>query len=279
LFDSSCTKYCKKEVGTGSISSGVFTVLQKEYMRLSISFQSDNKLTLPLAHNELIQGFIYHSISADLAKILHDHGFPYENRNFKLFTFSRLNGTVRLNRRDKTITFEPPVTLNFCSPVSEFVQEFGNSLLLKETHRFGSSQVTVSEINVEPNRVEHTPVLIKMLSPMTMYSTLSSPEGKKKTYYYSPQENEFSELIRDNLLKKYKAFHDKDPEDSEFIIKPEKVSKRNYKVIYYKNFRIDAWNGIYRVDSSKELIEFGLNAGFGGKNSQGFGCGEVYESI
>ncbi|MCD6221440.1 hypothetical protein J7K25_04725 [bacterium] len=40
---------------------------------------------------------------------------------------------------------------------------------------------------------------IKMLSPVTDYSTLKSKNGKKKTYYYSPTEKEFNCFIKENL--------------------------------------------------------------------------------
>ncbi|RLI91606.1 MAG: hypothetical protein DRO89_03615 [Candidatus Altiarchaeales archaeon] len=38
-----------------------------------------------------------------------------------------------------------------------------------------------------------------MLSPLTVYSTLTTGDGKKKTYYYSHYEPDFEELIDRNL--------------------------------------------------------------------------------
>jgi CRISPR-associated endoribonuclease Cas6 len=43
-----------------------------------------------------------------------------------------------------------------------------------------------------------------MLSPVTMYSTLTKEDKTKKVYYYSPFEEEFNRLIKENL-RKYKA--------------------------------------------------------------------------
>ncbi|MFN7181678.1 MAG: CRISPR-associated endoribonuclease Cas6 [Planctomycetota bacterium] len=45
-------------------------------------------------------------------------------------------------------------------------------------------------------------VVVKMLSPITIYSTLTKRDGSKKTYYYNPFENEFGQLIRDSGVKK-----------------------------------------------------------------------------
>jgi CRISPR-associated endoribonuclease Cas6 len=44
------------------------------------------------------------------------------------------------------------------------------------------------------------------LSPITVYSTLYTAEGKKKTYYFSPYEQEFSQLVSINLARKYRAY-------------------------------------------------------------------------
>lgn len=44
---------------------------------------------------------------------------------------------------------------------------------------------------------------IRMLSPLTVYSTLMTPDGKKKTYYFSPYEKEFPALVNSNIKKKH----------------------------------------------------------------------------
>lgn len=62
-------------------------------------------------------------------------------------------------------------------------------------------------VKVFPEPPIQDDVTIRMLSPVTIYSTLFSANGKKKTYYYSPFEKEFSQLIRANILKKYEALY------------------------------------------------------------------------
>lgn len=48
-------------------------------------------------------------------------------------------------------------------------------------------------IEVFPNPSLKDDVTIRMLSPVTIHSTLFSANDKKKTYYYSPFEEEFSQ--------------------------------------------------------------------------------------
>jgi len=242
-------------------------------MRLKITFHAGKPLTLPVNYQEMVQAFIYGAVSPTLAKILHDYGFPHGKRNFKLFTFSRLMGRYRVDREAGTITFSSPVVLHFASPVHQFVEEFGNMLLLRERHRLGGSEVTVTEVGVESNRVEERKVDVRMLSPLTMYSTLQRPDGRKKTYYYSPFEQEFSELIGSNLIKKYAAFFGSEPREKGFSITPLRVSKKDRILTRYKGFVIQAWGGTYRLEGVPELLTLALDAGLGGKNSQGFGCG------
>ena len=60
-------------------------------MRLKITLSSAQQpLTLPLQYNHILQAFIYDNISAELAAFLHEKGYAYEKRQFKLFVFSNL---------------------------------------------------------------------------------------------------------------------------------------------------------------------------------------------
>lgn len=117
--------------------------------------------------------------------------------------------------------------------------------------------------------------MIRMLSPVTMYSTLKTPTGRKKTYYFSPFESEFSELLEGNLKKKYEALYRSEPNGLSFSIEPIGVSKRDEKIIDYKGTVIKSWMGRYRLSGSLELMKLAYDTGLGAKNSQGFGCFEI----
>ena len=58
-------------------------------MRLEIELGFDDKLVLPIHYNNIVQGFIYNNIEDEIFKtFLHEEGFQYGKRSFKLFTFS-----------------------------------------------------------------------------------------------------------------------------------------------------------------------------------------------
>jgi len=97
----------------------------------------------------------------------------------------------------------------------------------------------------------------------------------KKTYYYNPSEKEFPMLIKENIIKKYKAFYRKMPSSEEFFIEPIKLDNRNEKIVIYKGFVIKGWMGKFKLKGEPELLKLAYNAGLGAKNSQGFGMFEI----
>jgi len=58
-------------------------------MRFKVGIEFDESLELPFNYNKILQGFIYRNImDKDLARFIHDRGFSYEKRKYKMFTFS-----------------------------------------------------------------------------------------------------------------------------------------------------------------------------------------------
>jgi CRISPR-associated endoribonuclease Cas6 len=201
-------------------------------MRICVIFYKKDGITLPLHYNHIIQSFIYKSLDKGLAKRLHDKGFLYEKRRFKLFVFSRLIADAKIE--NGLIHFKEGVKLYISSPIHPFIESLAETLLKMPNLQLHDQEVFVESIHVcrKPSFPEHA--FVKMLSPLTIYSTLKKADGAKKTYYYNPWEDEFSTLIKENLIKKYKAFYEKEPDDKIFSIRAYKVSKKEEKIINYK---------------------------------------------
>lgn len=250
-------------------------------MRLTITLQALNfPVKFPLHYNYAIQGFIYHHISTNLADFLHERGYRYEKRVYRLFTFSRLMGKYKIEKESGKIAFAEPFKFQISSPLNEFLQEFAETLARCPDVSIEENSLIVSSIEVQFSPPPISSALIRMLSPVTVYSTLSTCDGKKKTYYYSPFEKEFSQLIQKNLVKKYRAFYDTLPASDEFKISPVKVNKGSEKIIRYTPKKgpdtiIKGWMGIYKIEGNPELIALAYDAGIGSKNSQGFGMFEI----
>ncbi|HEV8044280.1 MAG TPA: CRISPR-associated endoribonuclease Cas6, partial [Rubrobacter sp.] len=169
-------------------------------MRLRISLSGETgSLRVPIQYNHLLQGLIYHNLDRALSKWLHEEGHAYGARRFKLFTFSRLFG--KRETQNGRITFGGPVHFYLASVDAQVLGSLAQHLLTRPTVRLGSARCRVAEVAVEPEPEIDVakPVIVKALSPITTYSTLHTADGAKKTYYYAPQEREWSEALVSNL--------------------------------------------------------------------------------
>jgi len=202
---------------------------------------------------------------------LHEKGFEYGGRRFKLFTFSRLFGHFR--RVHDELVFHGPVTFYVSSPVEKFINEVASSLVKKGVFSICGEELPVREIHVLEKPFFDERLIFRTLSPITVYSTLMKADGSKKTYYYSPYESEFNELLKRNLMKKASILHKRFSED--FKIIPLNRKKCREVIVKYKGTVIKAWEGIFKVKGDPELLEVMYDAGLGSKNSAGFGMMEV----
>jgi CRISPR-associated endoribonuclease Cas6 len=208
-----------------------------------------------------------------LRNYLHEKGFSLEKRSFKLFTFSRLTGSeVRFDKRNGCLIFKPPMELVISSPLSFILQDLSTGFLKRGSIRLGSTTLEVKEVLIKFPTVESSPVKIRMLSPLVVYSTTKSEDDRSFTYYYSPYEPLFEEHVKSNLTKKYRIIHGQEPEIDGFSLRISKVEDKDYKITRYKDTIIKGWMGEYVLYGDIKLIQVGIDAGLGSKNSQGYGC-------
>lgn len=241
-------------------------------MQIDITFSSGDasrKVDLPIDYNYLVQGFIYHGISEELAAFLHDKGFEFEKRSFKMFTFSRLLGNCLV--QNSRINFEGNIYLHVRSPVVRFVEELANSVLKSGEVVLGPHKLKVVGVNFPEAPKFGSEEQIRLLSAATVYSTLYTGEGRKKTYYYSPYEAEFSELVTKNAKKKHAILHDKNI-GARLTVVPLHMHEIHAR---YQTTVVKGWLGTAILQGSKALIQTVYDTGLGSKNPQGFGMFDV----
>ncbi len=250
-------------------------------MQLTLHFDAPAPVAVPVHYGSLVQGLIYRQIQNDaLRSYLHEHGFPLEKRRFKLFTFSRLMGeAVRYDRAGGYLVFVPPLRLVVCSPINFVLQEIGSGFLRQGRVRIGDARLEVKEVEAVKPRVRDHVIRVRMLSPVVMYSTMPRQDGRSYTYYYSPFEPRFAELIGANLAKKYLLIHGHPAPEDGFAIYPAAVTDRDLKITRYKETIIKGWMGEYFLRGDTELLQVALGAGLGAKNSQGYGCCVLSEEL
>ncbi len=241
-------------------------------MQLTLTLVGSRDFVLPIEYNYLVQAAIYRMIEQPaLRSYLHEEGFAIGQRKFKLFVFSRLLGQSRFDQKIKKIVFSSQTSLVICSPINFIIQEIGNGLLRQGYVRLGDNIAKVSKVDIADPVVHSNVIEIRMLSPLVVYSTIEE-ESRRFTYYYSPYEERFKELVFNNLAKKYLIVYGRAIDCKRFDIVPIKVGRSEFKIVKYKGTVIKGWMGSFRLEGDPQLLEVALHAGLGAKNSQGFGC-------
>ncbi|MFZ7103601.1 MAG: CRISPR-associated endoribonuclease Cas6 [Peptococcaceae bacterium] len=239
-------------------------------MRLEIFFKADKPIPLPIDYNHIVQSMLYHNISPELAVLLHDQGFQYGGRKFKLFTFSKIMGEYRFAEAAREIVFSERFSLIVTSPLAEFCQQLGNYMMLQEKVRLLKHFVKVEKLNITTTEIDEPRACFTTLSPITIYSTFAKPGGGKYTCYFEPGEKEFVTQLEANLRKKYYLLYEKEAPAIPVCMDFQGRPKRH--IIKYKDFMIKGYSGKFTLHGPAELLQLALEAGVGSKNSQGFGC-------
>lgn len=252
-------------------------------MRVKLTLMATRpKTTLPLNYNHAVAGLIYRTLgnaSEEFATMLHDEGFKAERRTFKLFTFSRLVTDRHRFIGDRLLLESPIVYLQVSSPVRDFIEHFVSGLFHSEAFEIAGSQFTLAEAETiaPPEFSEH--MAFRALSPLT--ESVRDEQGRVR---YLDLEDDWSELIGRNLVRKYIALHSSEPADkrlrlewdSVYITKAQKRNRRLSALIEInQGIKVRGWLAPFAVEGSKELIEIGYEAGFGKSNAMGFGMAEA----
>lgn len=254
--------------------------------RLEVVFRTEkDSIVLPANYPELIQGFIYRYVDRKTGKLLHNTGFrdPETGRVFKLFTFSRIlpvsgsSDSVKFMAKERRFVFPGKgIAFVIVSLLEDLIQSLAVNLFREGEVTIGKERLAVDSVTVKKLPEYREKIFVRTLSPVTVYSTLYAPDGKeKKTYYYSPFEKKFEELVIDNLNKKYRALTGRSGVYYQGRVKPYRVDPvKGEKIITFKGTVIKAWDGIFELRLPRELFYVAFGAGIGAKNSQGFGCVE-----
>ena len=243
-------------------------------MQLRLYFNFPEPLTMPLNYQHIVQGFIYNTLQAEpeYSAFLHDCGYSEDNRPFKLFVFSLLEG--KYNIRPPYITFEESLTFELRSPMNAFCDIFYLALMHREAYELHRKPVYLTGCVSTKRTITDDEITVRTLSPLCLNRTYTEGD-KKKTLYLSPFDEDFNAAVQGNFLRKYRAAFDRDPK-SNINIEPVSVTDKDKFVTKFADRTyITAWNGIYKLYGSPESLSFLYDSGIGAKNSQGFGMAEL----
>lgn len=236
-------------------------------MRLEIRLDPVEPGMLPPNYREALQAVIYRNLPPPLADALHDGRYWEGRRPVKPFVFSQLSGAVAYQRADG-FSVSGLVWFRFASPAVDLVQALAEGLLRNGIIRLASLHFAVREIAALPDPSLEPPLVVRTLSPITVYRTVER-DGRRYTQYYNPLAREFAELVAANLARKAEVLGLSCPEPIQ--THPLGVGPRNRRLEQYKGTWIEAWAGRFRLEGPEQMLWLALHAGLGAKNSQGFG--------
>lgn len=259
-------------------------------MRLRVMFELSREALIPLNHQYALSSLTYgllKSSSPEYARFLHEDGYQLEGdsqgRHFKLFTFSGLRVPANRRRVEGDCLRVRPGIIEWLvsSPRDDFLLHSATGLLAAgHTLKICHVELTITEVSALPEpEFSLSPMRFTCLTPIV--ASVPRPEGK--TYYLRPSDGEeFSEAVRANLIRKFRLLNeDKMPTDesfslefdSEYLADPK--HRGGTKKISIKEIDIVGAFCPFEVTGSPELIRVGYQAGFGEKNSVGFGMVEI----
>ncbi len=250
-------------------------------MRIKITCDTGTGIRLPINYNYFLTGAIYRFLKEsdpEYAHFLHQGGYEQEKRRFKLFTFSQLMAKEREIRGDQ-IHFRSPLTWCVSSSQEPFLENFAAALMQTGILQIEHHRLRVQDVEVLRQPRFGPQMTFRCLSPITM-STVRERANKLDTHYCLPDDPQFSELVRQNLIRKYEAVYRQPPQEQSFAMTfdPAYIDKKGGRVTRLVDFKGTKIRGIlspFHVIGAPELIHVGYACGFGDKNSMGFGMVEV----
>lgn len=259
-------------------------------MRLRLTLDHQPRQILPVNYHYLVSSWIYRTLgNADheFATQLHQQGYDFGGKKYKLFTFSALQPRwFDLNKKERSfILTQAPTILELSFYMDEALQHFVIGLFKDQRFRLASSNFKadfeVRSIEVLPKPVFQDTMRFHLQTPLCISHDV---EGEKYAQYLHPEDEAFGMLLLQNLVRKQLATTaipqpahslDADPLfDLSYNFKI--LSTPRSKLLSIKDTKVRGYLFDFELSAPAELLELGFFAGFGEKNSSlGMGMGRV----
>lgn len=242
-------------------------------MRVLVKLESAKAQPYQMDYHYHLQGFIYGLLRNSKFESVHD------KEGYKFFCFSNILPAYDLEQGDIR-------HLLISSPDRDLIRHISSRL--HEKKRSGE-KVSIGNMEFDVKKVETlqislkvpftlitgTPIVVRV--PREKYEKLNVKTRYPYEYLYWRQEHPlemFVEQLEDNLRKKYEEFTGLDA-GNESIIQRFMFRKQVSTRVLMKGLQQivigSIWEFWFGDDAHKELLEFGIDCGFGERNSLGFG--------
>lgn len=248
---------------------------------------------LPLNYKYPVSSWIYKTIeqaNTRFSEFLHENGYKTaDGKTFKLFTFSDFQvprGKWAI-QGDLMQIFAETIELVIAFQLPEPMQHFIVGLFLNQQVAIGNNKTQIKLMVIQVEALDDTLPLFETFTLQTLSPILVEKrvEGKKYGQYIPPSDNDYSALLINNLLDKYKAYQFQVKNRTDFYQSGDVTFKcldtepkhvlQTIKADQKSETRVRAYKYRFELTAPNELVKLGLNAGFGSSNALGFGCCEI----
>ncbi len=254
-------------------------------MRLLLTLEHSPNQVLPINYQWLISSWIYRTLEkadAEFSTWLHERGFGFQGKQYKLFTFSPLQPQrYQIDQKGRAfILTQGPTQLLLSFYIDEAMQHFIMGLFKDQRFALQSGRFTanftVTGIEMLAKPVFAERMRFQLLTPLCISH---QEEDKKYADYLSPEDDGYAQLLLQNLLHKQNALHPQlaathSATDIDFPFDFQLCSTPRSKLLTIKGIQVRGFLFDFEVAAPAELLELGYYAGFGEKNS-GLGMGMV----
>jgi CRISPR-associated endoribonuclease Cas6 len=248
-------------------------------MRLLLKLKSTKDQPYQEHHYQL-QGFIYNLLKGSKFENIHD------KEGYKFFCFSNIFPASDLKVRDIRHLIISSPNGHFIKHIADRLEELMNS---KRYITIGNMEFDIKmvkpfdiKLKMPVTLITGTPIVIRI--PRAKYERFNIKPKYPYKYLYWRQEYPlelFIEQFEDNLRKKYRAFSGRDA-NNESIIEMLRFKKQVSTKIIMKDQEHTVigtvWEFWFNDYTHKELLRFGIDSGFGERNSLGFGFMNVIKN-
>jgi CRISPR-associated endoribonuclease Cas6 len=253
-------------------------------MELSLKLALLRGNSLPLNYSYAVSSWIYSIIGCadkEYSQFLHNQGFRADGRSFKMFTFSQLDLRPYKISGNRITLLGKEIALTIRFLVDSSLEHFVKGLFMEQRLTLGDRQSTIT---FEVSAVETAPPVYflphmqyRCLAPICMGRLRHDGSAE----YVHPADPQFGELLVNNLVRKARALQlERDEWQQTPLSQFNLLNTPRKKGIHIKegttaHTQVISYLFHFELTAPPELHEIGYYAGFGEKNSMGFGCVDI----
>ncbi len=224
-----------------------------------VFYSTEGEIFVPYSYAEKLSKFVRQLLGDDSKRV---------------FTFSPLR-SINREIKEEGIILRNPISWYISSPIKNYIYKIEEEILkLPDVELFSNLVYVERTVKLDEKEFRDGKYTFKAMSPIIVRKIIKD-RNSSRMHYYSPYETEFYNILKKDLVEKYKLLYGKEPANSKFFLEFDKdyCSKRKKisKLIDTGSTKLKGWFAPFKIEGSGELIRVAFDWGLGDLNYLGFG--------